>query len=138
MRIHVMRSQESGCEPTCAEWISLQGNFRDASVGEFRKVLAKLGKRKLPVLVHSTGGRLDPAMAIGKQIRAKGLDVIVAKTLLVRCTAGDAECRRMLTIGVEPGKVEFGPTNLAICAGPARWCWQPAFSATSFLSLLSA
>ena len=80
MRFAIVRSADPACEPNCAEWISAEGIFRNETEGEFRKVLNALGKRKLPILIHSRGGNGIAAMAVGRMVRAHQLDVAVSKT----------------------------------------------------------
>lgn len=107
MKVRIVRSAEPGCEPTCAEWISAEGEITGATTAAFRRTLAHLGNRKLPILIDSPGGEVDPAMAIGRMIRAKGLDVVVTRTVLApACAPGDAECRKPETGGIVRGRPE--------------------------------
>ena len=48
MRFVVVRSNEPGCEPVCAEWISAEGTIRAKTPGELKSLLRTLGGRKLP------------------------------------------------------------------------------------------
>lgn len=107
MKVRIVRSAEPGCEPACAEWISAQGQIDSSTPGEFRRALARLGSRKLPILIDSVGGSVDPSMAVGRMIRAKGLDVVVNKTTLAPpCDANDVECRKLKAQGIERGRPE--------------------------------
>jgi hypothetical protein len=82
MRIVVVRSSMSGCEPKCAEWISAEGDIVLAPAEQLRKVIDSLNGRKLPILIHSSGGGLiNVARLMGFLIRARGLVVAVAKTV---------------------------------------------------------
>lgn len=92
MIVQIMRSAEEGCEPTCAEWIAAQGRIDASTLRQFKKVLAKLGNRKLPILLDSAGGTVDEALAVGRLIRSKGLDVAVAKSEAVACGAPEDVC----------------------------------------------
>ena len=94
MRISIVRSAKEGCEPNCPEWIAAEGKIVPGTLARFKKVLAQLGKRNLPVLLHSGGGLADEAMAIGRLLRAKSLDVSVAKTIFVPCAQGASACRK--------------------------------------------
>jgi hypothetical protein len=94
MQVQVVRSAHPGCEPQCPQWIAAQGRIVTGTAAQFRKVLAQLGERKLPVLVDSGGGAVDDALAIGRLIRAKGLQVAVTRTTLVPCAPQDAACRK--------------------------------------------
>jgi len=92
MQVRVVRSAEAGCEPACAEWISAEGDIVDATPGQFQKLLAGLGARKLPVFINSGGGSIEAAMSIGRMLRARALDVSVTHTDLVACATAKANC----------------------------------------------
>ncbi len=92
MRVVLVHSAETGCEPHCAAWIAAQGKIEAESVDRFRQVLDRLGSRNLPVLIHSPGGRVDAAIAIGRMIRKWQLDVAVSRTSLEPCPAADRRC----------------------------------------------
>jgi hypothetical protein len=93
MQVFLVRSAEPGCEPECPEWIAAQGKIEEGTASRFRKVLRKIGHRKLPVLIDSSGGRVSEAFAIGRLIRARGLDVAVSGTELAPCSPLDRACR---------------------------------------------
>jgi hypothetical protein len=99
MQVHLVRSAEPGCEPSCPEWIAAQGRIEAGSVARFRRVLSQLGNRKLPVLIDSNGGRVSEAFEIGRLARAKGLDVVVSRTVLTQCAPADTDCRRRAGAG---------------------------------------
>jgi hypothetical protein len=94
MQVYLVRSAEAGCEPKCPEWIAAQGRIEAGSVARFRRTLRQLKGRKVPVLIDSGGGRVHEALAIGRLIRANGLDVVVSRTALTSCATADAACRR--------------------------------------------
>jgi hypothetical protein len=93
MRIVIVRGSYSSCEPNCPEWISAEGRIYASSSGALRKVLKKMGPRKLPVVVNSPGGDIDAAMRMGRMIRERGLDVAVGYTLFTGCRPTDASCK---------------------------------------------
>ena len=106
MTFQIVRSAEPGCEPDCPEWIAAQGKIDEATLSRFKKMLAKLGTRKLPILIDSTGGAVDGSLAMGRLVRAKGLDVVVTKTVLQPCTFEDEACRKLKAKGVALGLPE--------------------------------
>lgn len=134
MTVQIVRSAEDGCEPMCAEWISAQGRIDSATLRQFKKVFAKLGNRKLPVLVDSAGGTVDEALAIGRLIRSKGLDVAVAKTEPAGCTEAEDVCRTARTKGVVFGKARSRAARCAsscaflLAGGKRRFVGQLAFA----------
>ena len=116
MQVQIARSSETGCEPACLEWVAAQGRIDHTTLGRFKSTLSKLGDRKLPILIHSTGGSVNEALAIGRLIRAKGLDVIVTRTTtspLPPCVPKDAVCQKQKARGVVLGKPE---ARLSLCA----------------------
>jgi hypothetical protein len=93
MRIQVVRSGRVGCEPGYADWISAEGMMVQGTAQRFGIVLNSLRGRKLPVLIHSHGGTVLEAMLIGTLVRARGLDVIVARTDRDSCSNSPSECK---------------------------------------------
>ncbi|WID94647.1 hypothetical protein QO058_17615 [Bosea vestrisii] len=83
MRIVVTRSAEP-CEPECREWIAAQGAISNDTLAELRRALAELNGRKLPLLVYSTGGTVEAAIAMGELVRKGGLDIAVARTVFTQ------------------------------------------------------
>ncbi len=95
MRIVVVRSLQPGCEPKCAEWVSAEGDIVLASAEQLHKVVNSLGDRKLPILIHSGGGIIiNQAMLMGYLIRARGLDVAVARTVFDPCASTPGGCKK--------------------------------------------
>ncbi len=80
MKIFMAHSGSLDCLPNCAEWISFEGMFDKSTPGQFRDLLAGLGTRRPPILISSGGGDVDAAMEIGRLARAKGFDVVIART----------------------------------------------------------
>lgn len=113
MRVYIVRSAATGCEPNCPEWIAAQGQIEEGSPARFRKILSQLGDRKLPVLIHSGGGAADAALAIGRLLRGKGLDVGVSQTDFTPCAPEAAACRKKQ--GKSP-LLGVASSNTAICA----------------------
>ena len=93
MRFTIVRDAGPGCEPHCAEWIAAEGDVVQGSASAFKKVLKAAGKRKLPVFINSRGGSVQDALAIGRLIRGKGLDIAVARTDYEPCAKGVKGCK---------------------------------------------
>jgi hypothetical protein len=92
MHFAIVRSQASGCEPNCPQWISAEGAITSQTPGLFKKILKQAGKARLPVLITSSGGDIDAAIALGEIIRARKLDVGVGWTLFTGCWPNEAVC----------------------------------------------
>ena len=92
MRIVRVTSSDPACQPNCPEWISAEGIITRGAALAFAKVLADLGGRRLPLLVSSHGGSVSDALAMGELIRAKGIAVAVARTLIADCPERARDC----------------------------------------------
>ena len=92
MRIVVVRSAAQGCEPNCAEWISAEGKIVPGTAALFSRVVRSLGAKKLPILISSPGGAVEDALAMGRLIRTRQLDVAVARSLMLPCGLKDGTC----------------------------------------------
>jgi hypothetical protein len=103
MKVVIVRSAIPGCEPNCVEWIAAQGRIDHTTPAAFKRTLARIGKRKLPVLVESLGGTVDDGIAAARLLRANGLDVVVGKTVFSPCPLSKAECRKLKSKGIEFG-----------------------------------
>ena len=80
MRIVLTRSAEP-CEPDCREWLAAQGAITKDTPAELRRAIGDLNGRKVPLLVYSTGGTVEAAIAMGELIRKSSLDIAVARTV---------------------------------------------------------
>lgn len=93
MQFVVVRSAEPRCEPVCAEWISAEGEITQRSDDRLKEVLRKLGKRRLPIIINSPGGSVEAAMAMGRMIREKKLDVAIGWTWFLGCQPAEKDCK---------------------------------------------
>lgn len=93
MTVTIVRSFAAGCEPLCPEWIAAEGEITMATPARFRKILKQAGKKKLPVILNSPGGRMDAAVEIGRMIRKAKLDVAVGWTNYAGCKPTDKDCK---------------------------------------------
>lgn len=80
MTVVIVRDSAADCEPLCPQWISAEGEITNATPALFRKAIQNAGKADLPVLIQSGGGDVRAAIAIGRMIRKRGLDVGVGWT----------------------------------------------------------
>ena len=94
MRFAVVRNIGTECYPVCAEWISAQGTITTKTGSQFKQFLRReVGNRKLPVVLESRGGDVDSSLAMGRLIRARGLDVGVGHTNFIGCSPGAKGCK---------------------------------------------
>ena len=107
MRFVRVTSADPACKPNCPEWLSAEGRIEPGTAAVFADAIAKLKGRRLPILIDSPGGSVADAAAMGELIRAKGLAVAVARTLITNCPEAAPKCPD------GPGKAITGG---AICA----------------------
>jgi hypothetical protein len=100
---YVASGPASACGPGCDGWIAAEGKIDLYAAQRLRKVLAKLGPRKLPLYLHSAGGSVLGAIELGRLIRSHGLTVSVAKTMPAECprdaAAHDKACETLKRSG---------------------------------------
>ncbi len=113
MDIFIVKSSDPSCEPNCPAWIAAQGTIRPGVAAKLKTVLKQLGKQKLPILIESPGGTVEESLALGRLIRANGLDIAVSKTELHTCARSDAICLARKVRGIRTGKPN---AYLAVCA----------------------
>ena len=105
MRFAIVRSATSTCEPSCPEWISAYGTIKPDTPSKLRKVLQKLGKRRLPIVIDSNGGAVLAAMEMGRLIRERGLITAVGFTNYSGCGPDQEGCRPNYPDGAYAGFV---------------------------------
>jgi hypothetical protein len=93
MRFVIVRNSVPGCEPLCPQWISAEGQIMAKTPALFKKALAKAGDLRLPIVVTSPGGDVDAALAMGKMIRERHLDVLVGWTYFADCEPHRKDCK---------------------------------------------
>ena len=112
MDVTLVRSNEPGCEPRCAEWIAAQGRIDRSSLFRLKRVLSRLGNRNLPIFLESPGGNVDEALKIARLIRQHRATVVLARTTLETCRTGDRACLDLRSQGIRRG----APASMAYCA----------------------
>lgn len=103
MRFVLVRSSDPKCGLDCPEWIAAQGTITPDTQKIFRQLLDTVGGRRLPLIVSSPGGDFLSALAIGRLIRDRKLDVAIARTDFTGCKPQDKGCAP--TNGFYPGVV---------------------------------
>ena len=85
MVFFVAKGEANACGPGCNEWIAADGRIDLTAAQRLRKLLAKLGPRKLPIFFHSGGGAVLGAIDLGRLIRSQKIQVSVARTIPGGC-----------------------------------------------------
>ncbi|WP_436798471.1 hypothetical protein [Mesorhizobium ventifaucium] len=92
MRFVLVRGRSFLCDPNCPEWISAEGMISAQTPERLRQLLDTIGDRRLPVVINSPGGHVLGALAAGRLIRERKLDVAVARTDFIGCEPDKADC----------------------------------------------
>ncbi len=92
MRFVLVRGRSFLCDPNCPEWISAEGTISAQTPERLRQLLDTIGDRRLPVVINSPGGDVLGALAAGRLIRERKLDVAVARTEFIGCEPDKADC----------------------------------------------
>ncbi len=105
------------CKEDCPEWISAEGRIVAETPAQMRKVLKKIGDRKLPIVFRSEGGDVNAAYAMGRMIRKAGLETAVGGTRLEGCPAEDPRCAAAIARkGASAGSTySFGAYCVSAC-----------------------
>jgi hypothetical protein len=111
---------DAACAPNCPEWISAEGRIGPGAATALGEALDGLHGRRLPILIHSPGGSVADAMAMGELIRARGLAVAVARMLIVDCPERAPRCPSGLGKAITGGAICASACVLVLAGGVER------------------
>ena len=120
MRLVRVTSADPTCKPNCPEWLSAEGRIEPGSAKAFADAIANLKGRRLPILIHSPGGSVADAGAMGELIRAKGLVVAVARTLITNCPEASPKCPDGPGTAITGGAICASACVLVLAGGVER------------------
>src|SRR5580698_1831784 len=120
MRFVRVMSAEAACKPNCPEWLSAEGRIEPGTAKAFADAIANLKGRRLPILIHSPGGSVADAGAMGELIRAKGLAVAVARTLITNCPEASPKCPDGPGTAITGGAICASACVLVLAGGVER------------------
>ncbi|MBR0753348.1 hypothetical protein JQ604_14255 [Bradyrhizobium jicamae] len=101
---YVAKGAPDACGHGCDTWIAVEGQIDGGAAARFKKFLAPLRARNLPIYFSSPGGNLDQAVAMGAMLREKPTVARVARTVVRDCgfEAQDSEvCLKLKRSGRE-------------------------------------
>jgi hypothetical protein len=113
---YLARGDANACGPACNEWIAADGKIDLGAAQRLRRILAKLGHRKLPIFFHSPGGVATGSIELGRLIREQKLETSVAHTIPRGCDRdkqADKSCDALKRSGQEL-EAEFDP-GMTLC-----------------------
>ncbi len=114
--------QSSDCGPRCADFIIARGEIVGLEYLRLLVAHVRAGSRSLPVILHSPGGNLDTARAMGDILAKTGMKVVIARAVEVPCADG----KRCLHDEVKPYRLTARGAGcasacaLAIAGAPVR------------------
>jgi hypothetical protein len=82
---YVVKGPPGACGPGCDRWIAAEGKIDGAAAARFRKFMKQIGDVSLPIYLHSPGGNLEQALAIGNMLREKKFAARVGRTMVEEC-----------------------------------------------------
>jgi hypothetical protein len=114
---YVAKGESNVCGLGCDQWIAADGKIDADAPQRLRRLVAKLGKRRLPIFFHSPGGSLVGSLELGRLIRQQRLVAGVARTIPRGCDRDnfyDKGCRALKRSGTEL-MAEFD-TDVLMCS----------------------
>jgi hypothetical protein len=116
IEFYLARGEADACGPGCNEWIAAEGKIDAGAASRLRRLLAKLGRPRPPIYLHSPGGSISGGLELGRLIRDQKLEVSVAHTSALRCDrdkSPEKTCEAQKRSG-QALESEFDP-SLAMC-----------------------
>src|SRR5262249_9704272 len=78
---YLAKGDANACGHDCDQWIAADGKIDVAAPQRLRALLAKIGKRRLPIFFYSPGGSVVGGLELGRLIRQQKLVAGVARTI---------------------------------------------------------
>ncbi|HEU4806420.1 MAG TPA: hypothetical protein VFS91_11560, partial [Nitrobacter sp.] len=111
-----MRFSWIACEPHCRDWISAVGIVTSETPKAFDDFTRGRDLAGMTVVLDSSGGSVNDAIALGRRWRELGLRTTVGASVVVKTAAGDraavvpeAYCESMCVFILLAGKTRYVP-----------------------------
>jgi hypothetical protein len=104
MRFYMVKGASDACGRGCDSWIAVEGKIDSAAAARFKKFLARVRGRNLPIYFNSPGGNLEQALAMGAMLREKPVIARVGRTVVSECgfeAQDDEACIKLKQAGRE-------------------------------------
>ena len=94
MIFYVAHGTADACGPGCSDWIAAEGAVQWDSYKRLLAILDRQNGRKLPVVINIKGqSNLNVASSLGRILRDRGVDAVVAVTEVEACNGkSEDEC----------------------------------------------
>jgi hypothetical protein len=102
--VYLAKGPPDSCGSGCDRWIAVEGKMDKAAAARVRSFFRKQKTSKLPIYLHSPGGDVRQALAIGRMLRERKATARVARTMVKECGPdGQAEpaCLKLKQSGRE-------------------------------------
>jgi hypothetical protein len=102
--IYLARGPANSCGPGCDRWIAIEGNVDQDAASRIRRFLRDVKDSQRPIYLHSPGGAVEQAYAIGRLLRSRKAVARVGQTIVAACGAAtqvDDACLKIKTSGEE-------------------------------------
>jgi tetratricopeptide (TPR) repeat protein len=119
---YIAKGDANACGHGCDQWIAADGKIDGGAPQRLRTLLAKIGKRRLPIFFHSPGGIVGGGLELGRLIRQQKLVTGVARTIPGGCDRDnlrDKTCEALKRSGMEV-KSDFD-TDVTLCNSSCVW-----------------
>jgi len=114
--IYSAKGPANSCGPGCDRWIAIEGQVDQDAASRIRRFLRDVKDTQRPIYLHSPGGAVEQAYAIGRLLRSRKAFARVGRTVVAACAAEaqvDDACLKIKTAG---GEVEAEiVTHHAMC-----------------------
>jgi hypothetical protein len=102
--IYLAKGPANSCGPGCDRWIAIEGNVDQDAASRVRRFMRDVKDTQRPIYLHSPGGAVEQAYAIGRLLRSRKAVARVGQTIVADCGAAaqvDDACLKIKTAGGE-------------------------------------
>ena len=102
--IYLAKGPPNSCGPGCDRWIAVEGKVDQGAAARIRRSLRDVKDTQRPMYLHSPGGSVEQAYAIGRLLRSRKAVARVGRTIVTACgteTQVDDACLKIKTGGGE-------------------------------------
>jgi hypothetical protein len=114
--IYLAKGPANSCGPGCDRWIAIEGNVDQEGASRIRRFLRDVKDTQRPIYLHSPGGAVEQAYAIGRLLRSRKAIARVGQTIVAACSSGTQVDDACLKIKAAGGEVQAEiVTHHAMC-----------------------